>query len=425
MTPSATPANTIIRRNAWQSAWRATTSDAALAALAIALCTLLTLAALLPQVPQGNPTAYSRWLSDVQLRFGGAVGLMTALGLFDVAHSLAFRVVAALAGPVLTARLADRLHDFREAAHPTPPPESPAQSVETGVPVEEILKRLERYRIRKTDSCIIADRFPWAHLGAMAAHLGPIILLAGLAISPLTDWRVESLSVLPDTTTPIPNTAYAVQASRIDPRSGIDLTLYQDGAPIAQGTAAPHQPWLSSSLGFFVRETLPALLVTGINDKGDALDLISSAHSAPQKELLLTFSADKPDAFFVAPDAQLAIRVSLAKLQGVPRYDIIAFSNSTGALVGQIDDESIGPPVTFNDHDFMFSNASHAVLSVAHAPAQMIILIGVVVAMIGFALMARLPEGRIWIFTEHQPMRLVSDHSDIDLDTILASGDTR
>lgn len=411
----------IVRRDSWQTAWRIVVSDRLLASSALLTVLLLALTVALPQTPYGNPAAYARWLSDTQIHFGSLAEPLITLGLFDVVRSIFFRAALGLLAFVLSARLIDRLHDLRSASRPIPPPDPASHSLETGHSPDEIAARLRRYRIRKMDAYVIADRFPLAQLGSIAAHIGPLIILAGLALSPLTDWRADTLSILPGAKTPVPNTPYRLDASGIDASGQTGLTLLQDDIPIARGVAAPGRPWITSNVSVFVRERLPALRVSGTDTQEKPLALQSNSRSAASNELLLTFDADHQDGFFAAPDAKLAVRVSMAKPDAFPQYKVSVFSTADARPVA---DATIPPfaPVEANGARFTFGDEHHVVVAVVHAPAQVIVVFGLIATFAGLLSVISLPAHRIWIVPQATGSRVVCDDPDFDLSRITAEG---
>ncbi|HLF28871.1 MAG TPA: hypothetical protein VJG32_21305 [Anaerolineae bacterium] len=415
MTPS--PANTITRRDLWQTLWRFVASDALLAAGAIGLALSLAIVALLPQSPPAGSAAYARWLSDVQLRFGNAAGLFSALGLFDMVHSIVFRACAGLLALTFSARLIDRLHDLRAAAKPVPPPDPPAQALDTDQSVDAIARRLRGFRLRNsaTSDIVLADRFPWAYLGSIAAYAGALLMLLGLALAPLIDWRIDGLSVTPDAAAPIPNTPYTLHISGIDASGQVSLALMQNGAPLTQSAAAPGQPVLiRPDVSLFLRERLPALRVSGRDAAGNVLKLQSSAQSAAADQLLLTFDADRPEGFFAVPEAELAVRVSIVRLNASPQYRVVALRTTDAASVAEALIDS-GGQLQINDSVFKFEGESHALVAAVHAPAQMIVLSGMIVTIAGLACVAFYPTRRIWLVPGERGARIVSDDPDLDL----------
>jgi len=421
MTASTSPPNVILRRDTWQSVWRFATSDALLAGSVTGLSILLTAAAILPQTPQGDSTAYARWLSDTQIRFGGAAGALAALGLFDVVHSIAFRALAGILGLTLVARLVDRIQDFQLASRLADPPHAAAHAIEVSRSTNALLQQLQGYRIRKRDGLTTADRLPLAYLGSIAAHAGPLVLLLGLTLSPLIDWRIEALSALPNATVSVPGAPYVLRASNIDARGDIGLALFREGAPVIDGIAAPGRPLSGGGIGLFVRDILPALRASGQDENGQPLDLQISADSAPSAELLLTFDVNRPDAFFVAPRAQLAVRVSFQGQDGERAYRVSVFSSPDAKRIAEADLRP-GDRLSANGSFFEFQNESHAVIDMVQAPSQVVVLAGLIPTLVGLALVALYPARRIWFIATEQGTHILCDDPDFDLERFAAAG---
>ncbi|MGH2594056.1 MAG: cytochrome c biogenesis protein ResB [Anaerolineae bacterium] len=421
MTTSTSPPNVILRRDTWQSVWRFATSDALLAGSVSGLSILLTAAAILPQTPQGDSTAYARWLSDTQIRFGGAAGALAALGLFDVVHSIAFRALAGILGLTLVGRLVDRIQDFQLASRLADPPHAAAHAIEVSRSTDTLLRQLRGYRIRKRDGMATADRLPLAYLGAIAAHGGPLVLLLGMMLSPLTDWRIEALSALPDTTVSVPGAPYALRTSDIDAGGDVGLTLFREGAPVIDGVAAPGRPLSGGGIGLFVHDILPALRASGQDENGRPLDLQISPDSAPSTELLLTFDVNRPDPFFGAPRAQLAVSVSFQGRDGDRAYRVSVFSSPDAKLIAEADLRP-GDRLSANGSSFDFQNESHAVIDIVQAPSQVVILAGLIATLAGLALVAFYPVRRIWFITTEQGTRILCDDPDFGLERFAAAG---
>jgi hypothetical protein len=419
MTPSS--AHVIMRHNAGQNLWRFVASDTLLAVTAIGLVSLLAATVWLPQAPHDDSIAYARWLSDTQLRFGSAAGVLSALGLFDIVHSIVFRAVAAALGLALTARLIDRAQDLRDAARLAPPPDPAPYSIEIKGSPAEIARRWRRYHIRQADTFSLADRFPWAHAGSIAAHVGPLVMLIGLALSPALDWRVDAVNAIPGSPAAIAGTPYTLDVSAIDARQRVSLALRQDGAPIVQGVAAPGQPVIDSRASVFVRELLPALRVTGRNASGEPLKLQSSAQSEATGELLLTFNADRRDGFFAAPEAGLAVRVSLAGALDRAEYEVAVFDTASAGLIAE-KTALTGGSVEAAGSRFEFERESHAVVAVARAPMQVVVVAGLGITLIGLACVAFYPVRRVWLVAGEVGTRVVCDDAEADLAKLFGAG---
>src|SRR5512143_564917 len=79
---TATPPTFI--RDPWRRLWHFFTGDGFLGALLMLCAALLLIAALLPQTPANDLVAYSRWLSEAQIRFGDLFDVLNALRLFSI-----------------------------------------------------------------------------------------------------------------------------------------------------------------------------------------------------------------------------------------------------------------------------------------------------------------------------------------------------
>src|SRR5512143_175916 len=102
-------------RDPWRRLWRFFTGDGFLAAVLILCAALLLVAALLPQTPVNDLVAYSRWLSEAQIRFGDLFAVLNALGLFSITNSLALRLALAALGWCAALRLIDQPDRLRRA----------------------------------------------------------------------------------------------------------------------------------------------------------------------------------------------------------------------------------------------------------------------------------------------------------------------
>lgn len=274
---------TLRPRDPWRAAWRLVTGDDLLAGLLVAVAVVLLVIAWLPQMPAGGHVAYARWLSEMRARFGEAAATLQAAGLFTIARSFGFRALLSLLASVLLLRLVelgDSLWRNREMADPT----VEWQSI-SPAPMDDVLNalRLRRYRLLGQPPLVQADRWPWADLFPVAAHLGALLLLAGLLITHL--WgRVEGVIV----------------------QSGERTLLSGSGAWVALGEdtlRVTHSPGIVT----FVEEQGPGVRVAATDGAGHTLSLKPTARADPVSELTVALNEDR---YFAIPDAQLVIRLT-------------------------------------------------------------------------------------------------------------------
>lgn len=413
---TSTSSNVIIRRDIWQTFWLILTSDRLITATLLGLIILLVLSTLLPQTPQ-DTSAYSRWLSDVQTRFGGASSILATLGLFDIAHSLLFRALAALLGMMLVLRLLERFQELRDTARGLPPPETLTHHIDSDQPANALAQRLQHYRLHVQDDITIADRYPWANWANIVATGGVLLILIGLLLSTLSDWHVDALSVAPDALAPIVGTSYRLRSTDIGEAGEVDLVLMQNEQIIAEGHAQPGQPLIVRDIQFYVQDVQPALRVSGQNEAGQSVPLQIRADSLAEDQLLLIFDRNRPDPSFAAPTAQLFIQIASTDSES---YHVSVIGIADGKLIAEEDIRADGE-IRVNNYRFAFVAASHALISAVYAPSQWVIALGTILVIAGLSIVALYPARRVW-FTSHGNLtRIVCDDPDFDIDAWLGS----
>lgn len=420
MTPS--PRNIVERYDIWRSLWQFVASDRLLATTALGLTALLVSSTVLPQIPHDDSVEYARWLSDVQSRFGGFVDFLRALGLFDVVHSIIFRALSTILGVNFIVRLIDDVTTLRATRRPDDLPPPAASSVSTQHSSDLITRRLRGYRVQSHASAISADRFPWANLGSIAAHAGPLMVLIGLMLSPTIDWRVEALDAPPGTSSPVANTPYILNVSTISTQGEVNFALLRDGQTVVQGIVSQSQPVGASGISVYVQQLLPALQVSGQNQDGQPLDLQIRAESALAQELLLTFDTNRPDPSFAAPDVQFFVRLAPT---GQNSYHVSVISIPDGSVILE-QDFFVLPEARLdvNGNVFQFKQSSDAVLSVVYAPSQTLIGIGLIMAIAGILSNALYPARRIWIVTGEEDTQIICADPDFDLEGLAAESES-
>ncbi len=135
-------------RDPWQRTWHALSGDRWLAALLLALAALLLAVALLPQTPQNDPVAYSRWLSETQQRFGSLTAPLISLGLFSVIQSIGFRLLAALLALSAALRLIESVERWRTLRRLPERPTAPTFDRVAEIDREAVQAQLHGYAFR-------------------------------------------------------------------------------------------------------------------------------------------------------------------------------------------------------------------------------------------------------------------------------------
>ncbi|HEY4723380.1 MAG TPA: hypothetical protein VII92_16110, partial [Anaerolineae bacterium] len=225
-----TVSTSMIVRDPWRRVWRFFSGDLFLAFILISLGLLLTASALLPQTPQNDPVAYSRWLSETQQRLDGLTGLLMALGLFSVAASIPFKLALGWLGVSCALRWLDQIDRFRSLA------------------------RLAHHRTRSIAA-------------ASLVYGGALIVFTGLIMGSFSDYRLDNVSVVPGTLTPVTGTPYALRLDAVTPDEHASIALLNQSDVAAQPNVAAQsdlayrQPLVGNGLSIYLESVGPAIVL--------------------------------------------------------------------------------------------------------------------------------------------------------------------
>jgi hypothetical protein len=222
--------NTSIARNPWRAIWQTATSDGLLVGLLSATAAGLLTTLCLPQMPDADPVAYARWLSEVQTAFGGAADAIQALGLLSITRSFGFRALLALLAAILPLRL-----------------------VECG---DRLLSR--------------AEPQPWTLWFPVLAQAGALLLLLGQLLAYLWGWQVKDLLVETGQRVTLPGT-----------RSWVAVSENPATATHSRGVVA------------FVEGYEPGVRVTASDGAGQSLGLQRTPQAESLLELTLVLDEEQ------------------------------------------------------------------------------------------------------------------------------------
>jgi hypothetical protein len=232
--------NTRIVRNPWHAIWQSATGDSLLIGLLVAIAASLLATLWLPQMPNADPVAYARWLSDAQATFGGATDTIQALGLHSITRSFGFRGLLALLAAVLLLRL-----------------------IEHG---DRLLTRTEQRR--------------WTLWFPALAQVGALLLLLGQMLAYMWGWQVKGLLV----------------------QTGERVTLPGTQAWVAVKNS-PDEVAHSRGIVVFAEGRVPGVRVSASDSRGQPLGLQRTPQTEPQPELTLALDEEQffaiPDAGLV------------------------------------------------------------------------------------------------------------------------------
>jgi hypothetical protein len=222
--------NTRIARNPWHAIWRTATGDGLLAGLLAAIAASLLVTLWLPQMPDADPVAYARWLSDVQASLGRATDTIQALGLLSITRSFGFRSLLALLAATLLLRVVECVD----------------------------------YLFSPT------ERRPWTAWFPALAQVGALLILLGQLLAFLWGWQVKGLLIHADERVTVPGTQSWVAAS---------------GSP----SKVTHSP----GTVVFVEGYEPGAQVTVRTGSGQSLGLRRTPQSEPVTQLTLALDEEQ------------------------------------------------------------------------------------------------------------------------------------
>jgi hypothetical protein len=324
-------------RDPWRRLWHGFAGDGFLAAVLILCAALLLTAALLPQTPANDLVAYSRWLSEAQIRFGSLFEALNALNLFSITTSLIFRLALAALGWCAALRLIDQLD-----------------------------------RLRQSDGT--ARR---SHLAAIMVYAGTLVTLLGLVLGAFIDYRVDDVVVQPGAVTNIPGTAYALRLDAVEGQQA-KVALLRQTEIVAQGPIGEKQP-LYDGVAVYLDRIGPALKVSAMKGATQTLDLQNTATSPLRREVLLLFTLDQNEGFLAAPEVNLVLRVQPTADDG---FAAQVYQSATGKDFGSRPFEA-GGSVSIEGTTFTFEPAAYVIVSLANQPSHWIITLGLVITLLG------------------------------------------
>ncbi|MBI5565816.1 MAG: hypothetical protein HY870_13050 [Chloroflexi bacterium] len=396
-------------RDPWRRAWRALAGDRWLAALLLALAGLLSAAALLPQTPQTDPVAYSRWLSETQQQFGSLTTPLISLGLFSITQSIGFRVLVAFLAVSGTLRLIETVDRWRALRRFPDRPTQPAFDRVAEIDRAAAQAQLRGWRFQTDNDLISAERYQHRSLVAtIALYVGGLVLVLGLAVATLTDTRTESSVVEPGAITAMPGTPYTLRLDALtDGRATV--AVLNEGQPIGQGELADRQPVIVGGVSIYLRDTGPAVIVTASRG-GKALGLQSTVDSPAQPEKLLSFTPDRSEVFVAAPEADIVLQLTWLSDE---RYTAQALQMATGKVLASREIVP-GESLSVGAAAFAFESAAFVTVAVVQQPAHWLIVPGWLLINLGALGTLAWRASRVWLEAQGAQTRVLSDEAPID-----------
>ncbi|HZY45343.1 MAG TPA: hypothetical protein VFF70_11395 [Anaerolineae bacterium] len=408
-----TPSPTLIR-DPWRRSWHFLSGDIFLA-IALSLSALLLIAAArLPQTPQNDPIAYSRWLSDTQQRFGGLNGLFTSLGLFSIFNSLVFRLGLGGLGLNAALRLIDQIEQLRARDVLPDRPARPAIDHTLDLDLDHIRLKLRGYRVRSHADLLVADHLPRSALASITLYGAILIVLAGLLIGSFADYRFDNLNVDLPQTTAVSGTPYAIRLDSLNETfDQATVTLLQQDTSLLQSTLSSSAPAIRSNPAVYLDRIGPALIISAADEAGKPIGLQTTADTPAQPEKSISFNRDHPEGFIAAPDAGLVLQINPVAETIETDYAIQAYQTASGKVLTNTTLPA-NATLIVNQTIFNFHPSAFITVSLVSQPSHYVICFGLLLVLLGLIGQMIWRPRHLWLHTEADHSRLISDDPTFD-----------
>lgn len=401
-------------RDPWRRAWHFFSGDPFLTIVLSFSALLFLAAAVLPQTPQNDPIAYSRWLSETQQRFGTWHSLFTTLGLFSVFNSILFRLALALIGLICALRLIDQIDQLRGRRALPDRPIRPLTDQRLELNLDQVRAKLRGYRIQSNDTGLVVDQLPRSAIAAFAVYGGALIILIGLIIGTFSDYRFDQIDVEPNQVMAINSTPYSIRLDSFTPLfDQVNLTLLKQDIPIASSNLDSTNSAFSFKPTVYLENIGPALIVSAIDQSGKSVGLQRTADSPPQAQKFISFSHDRSEGFIAAPDAGIVLQIDSIDQSSTPNYSIQAYQVATGRVLTSTQVKP-GETLTVNQITFTFQPAAFVTISLVDQPSHYLIGFGFVSILLGLIGSLIWPTRRVWLQSEDQYTRVISNDPNFD-----------
>lgn len=372
----------IQQRDRWHALWRLVTSDLLLAAALLGVAAGMAALAWLPQLPTEDPAAYSRWLAQVQTRFGGAAQPLRFLGLFTVRQALGFRLPLAVLAGCLVARAVEQTDRLRVGRRPAQPVGEWTPIATASLNKAEASLRRARYRVlsggEADEPWLQADRWPWAELAGVVTHAAPLLILMGGLATTLWGWRVEDLVARPGETIELPMTGQQLELQEM---AG-NVQLVTPGGILAR-----------------VEGTGPGVRASARNADGRLLTMHRTVGGPTASALTLTLTIEQRDAYFALPEAGLVVRLALEPGSAVDAdvpLELQVYRSPSGQLALQtLVEEDI--ELAIGETRLTLTRAPYIRLSLVHNPGAWPTGLGILLMAVSVGGVLLWPVRRVWV----------------------------
>lgn len=400
------PADALEQHDTWRNSWQALTNEALLVTLCVISAIALVMGVILPQQPASgtaDPLAYGQWQTQARSMTGGFYDAASTLELFNVAQAYWLRIVLAVLVIVLLLRLAERLGRLftaRQAGNVILNEERVrVTDIAPALPEIATALRARHYRVVTPDDLqgwLAADHLPWAEVSSIGLHLGLLIIAAGALVNFMLGWDVARQQIDTDSPATAMRSNVELQLQSADNAAQTAIVQVQ-GEPqplvISLGQTIS-LPWVRTlpvpcCLALGLAEITPGYRVSASGPASKPLTITVSSYDSPAREALLTFRRDEPDRLVVIDEAHMAVLVSDDAGGSVQVY-----SAPSGKVITET---QVRPSIVVSDTTIFFKPTTSAVMSVQYRPGNGLLVIGGILALLGFIATAFWPMQRLLV----------------------------
>ena len=408
-------------------------------ALKLALVLILGIAALvlagtlLDQVPPSvlsDSRSYSQWLTVEHGKYGAWTNVFNRLQLFNVFHSMYFRLVLATLALNIMVCTANRMkaiwitafrtrvrmgQPFFEHARFRSRMEVASSPAETAEKLRRALSR-SRYRVQldtnEESVALFGDLNRLSPFGTIFTHLSLILILAGAVAGGIWGFKDSEFIVAEGTTRPLGNDTnvsvrldqfvdeYYVDGPPRDFRS--DVVVFDGGKQVKQGSIRVNSPLRYKGIAFHQSFYGQTAVVKVQDPSGkvlfnDSVPLAWQTNDGQRPVGSFALPAQGLDVYVIGPES--GFNDPLVP-PGEMRFEVTRQSARAADPTNLVQ----GTPVQLAGLTFAFERESRfAGLKVVQDPGVNIIWVGAGLMVVGMVLLFYLPRRRIWALCKSTP----------------------
>jgi ResB-like family len=411
--------------------WRFLATPQVLMVLLGLLALTLTLGTLIPQIPPQALADPQAWLAVQPGIFGKSSGLIHALGLFDVYHSLWFHLLLVLTGLALFVRCVDSAElawhatvggRWTPAAFASWGRHPPQIRLSTPLSVDDTLARLRdllsRQGYRWTNvpaqpmECLVAGRWErvlWAQPFLYGALL---IALLGLVIVGEWGWQNDDWHPVPGESQAVGHsTPYTVRLEAFAAPQGKDgnLCSYQSEITWQEGEGVVARDMVSIGRpgtlhGIAVRQVgqMPAVKLRGQDDAGRPLVFqLAAEELIPESEVEITFPTVDVQQIVFIPSQELFLSFTLGSpsTKGKPTLYVARLRNGAAdrQLIAALSESG---SVAVDNLQVNVDVEYRPILRIDYRPAMPLVVGGGALAVLTLAIIWLVPPRLLWSVAE-------------------------